>query len=320
NIPLINIWLQHFKEKLKQKFPDTHFPEIRFDFLPTYDIDEAFCYKYKSKWRTWGGYLRSILKNHWWEVKERRDVLSGRLDDPYDSFDWIRNLHYDHQNLNAYFFILVAEKTSRYDKNNSPRNKYIQELFQNLFNRSPESNKQRVEKPCFRPGLHSSWQSGDKPQLLKKEWKILRDCITSEARYESRQHFIRFTLPQTFRHLIKAGIKDDYSMGYGSINGFRASTASSFYWYDLEEEQTTALEVHPFCYMDANSFHEQKLKPEQASEEMLYYFNLVKAFGGTMITIWHNTFLGTHRRFTGWRKIYLHFINHIHNKIPIGKE
>ena len=320
NLPLINIWLQYFKEKLKQKFPSFTIHHSLFTFLPTYDIDEAFCYKYKSKWRTWGGYLRSIVKGQWWEVKERKDVLRGLLDDPYDSFDWIRNLHDDRHYLDAYFFILVAEKTSRYDKNNSPYNKNIQELFQDFFSRNQEPIRYGAEKPYLLPGLHPSWKSGDKPELLKKERDILFDHISSESRYDSRQHFIRFTLPATFRQLIEAGTDNDFSMGYGSINGFRASTSSSFYWYDLAAEKSTSLMLHPFCYMDANSFYEQKQTPEQALEEMLYYFDIVKTYGGTMISIWHNTFLGTHRRFAGWRETYRQFINHIYYKIPFVNE
>jgi hypothetical protein len=53
-------------------------------------------------------------------------------------------------------------------------------------------------------------------------------------------------LPETFRHLLDTGIQEDFSMGYGSINGFRASVASPFYWYDLEKEQTTYLLLYPF--------------------------------------------------------------------------
>lgn len=105
-------------------------------------------------------------------------------------------------------------------------------------------------------------------------------------------------------------------MGYGSINGFRASVASSFYWYDLAAETTTSLKLHPFCYMDANSFYEQNQTPEKAFGEMLHYFNIIKSVNGSMITIWHNTFLGTHRRFAGWQEVYKKFIHHIYYEIP----
>ena len=65
-------------------------------------------------------------------------------------------------------------------------------------------------------------------------------------------------------------------MGYGSINGFRASVASPFYWYDLEKEANNLLAAYPFCYMEANSFYEQKFTPAQALEEMRYYLSAGK--------------------------------------------
>ena len=111
--------------------------------------------------------------------------------------------------------------------------------------------------------------------------------------------------------LIKAGILKDFSMGYGSINGFRASVTSPFYWYDLEKEQATSLQLHPFCYMEANSFFEQKLSPSQALEEMREYYNKVKKVNGTLVTIWHNTFLGTDEMFKGWREIYEQFLEEV---------
>ena len=100
-------------------------------------------------------------------------------------------------------------------------------------------------------------------------------------------------------------------MGYGSINGFRASVASPFYWYDLEKEETTGLLIYPFCFMEANSFFEQKYSPQQALDEIRQYYNTVKSVKGTFISIWHNTFLGTDKLFTGWREVYEKFIKEI---------
>lgn len=100
-------------------------------------------------------------------------------------------------------------------------------------------------------------------------------------------------------------------MGYGSINGFRASVASPFYWYDLEREEKTELLLYPFCYMDANSFFEQKYSAQQALEEMRQYHKTVKEVDGLLITLWHNTFLGTDSLFKGWRDTYEQFIREV---------
>ena len=40
----------------------------------------------------------------------------------------------------------------------------------------------------------------------------------------------------------------------------------------------------------------------------MHYYNAVKAVNGTLITIWHNNFLGTYQKFQGWRDVYEEFI------------
>jgi hypothetical protein len=116
------------------------------------------------------------------------------------------------------------------------------------------------------------------------------------------------SMPNTYHHLMDLGIREEYSMGYGSINGFRASIATPFYWYDLEQEKATNLLIHPFCFMDANAYYEQQLSAEQALAELRQYLQVIRSVGGTMSTIWHNHFLGTAPEFEGWRETYAQFV------------
>ena len=155
--------------------------------------------------------------------------------------------------------------------------------------------------------------------MIKKEKKQLeamadsgRDGLSGLNNItRSRQHYIRFNLPEGYRRLIGAGITDDYSMGYGSINGFRASVASSFYWYDLEKEEQTELRIHPFCFMEANAYYEQKQSIQQTYDELIHYLSVCKDVNGTLISIWHNNFLGTAKEFRGWREMYEQFITQV---------
>ncbi|MGI8637800.1 MAG: hypothetical protein ACR2KZ_20560, partial [Segetibacter sp.] len=123
--------------------------------------------------------------------------------------------------------------------------------------------------------------------------------------------YIRMQMPTTYRNLINTGIKEGYSMGYGSTTGFRASFCLPFLWYDLEKEETTHLTIYPFCYMDANSFYEQQLSAEEALKEMTHYYNLTKQVNGLFITIWHNQFLGSDRMFSGWKEAYIALLGKI---------
>ena len=296
NLPLVNIWINDFKKVLKRKFPQFTIHNSQFTFLPTYDLDEAYSFKHKIFLRTLGGFTKSFLKGDWSSIKERFYVQSGKSKDPFDSFDWMDELHKKHKLQPKYFF-LVPEKNGKYDKNILPSIPVMQRLI-----------KQHADK--YPIAIHPSWQSGDDDAILKKEKELLEN-ISGKKITASRQHYIRFNLPKGYRRLIDAGITDDYSMGYGSINGFRASVASSFYWYDLQKEETTILRLHPFCYMEANSFFEQKLTPEQAFDEMIHYYNAVKSVNGTLITLWHNTFLGTDSFYKGWREVYKKFIENV---------
>jgi hypothetical protein len=296
NTPLINIWLQGFRKSLQLKFSSFTIHHSPFTFLPTYDIDEAFSFKHKQWHRSAGGAVKDLLRGQFNRFSQRRRVLNNIEPDPFDSFAWMNDLHRPYKFKPRYFF-LVAEQNGKVDKNNLPSTTAMQTLI-----------RQHAEK--YSIGVHPSWQSGDDFGLLKKEKEIIEDIAKIKIT-ASRQHFIRFTLPETFRRLIDAGIKEDFSMGYGSINGFRASVASPFYWYDLVREQATNLLLYPFCYMEANSYYEQRLSPQQALEEMQHYYNEVKKISGTLITIWHNTFLGTDAVFKGWREVYAEFVKEV---------
>jgi hypothetical protein len=286
NLPLINIWVKHLAKKMKEKFPAFNFQLSTFNFLPTYDIDIAYSYKHKGLLRNAGGFFKS-------PSAERIKVLTGIVKDPFDSYAWLHALHQQYSLQPVYFF-LVAEQNGIYDKNILPQTDAMWELV-----------KQHAKK--YAVGLHPSWQSGDDRALLKKEKELL-EAMSAQDITKSRQHYIRFNMPEGYQKLITAGLTDDYSMGYGSINGFRASVASSYFWYDLEKESPTALRIHPFCFMDANAYYEQRQNPQQTSGELMHYLSLCKQVGGTLITIWHNNFLGTTKEFEGWKAMYEQFI------------
>lgn len=294
--PLVNQWIIQLREALKEKFPASgelnHPGSSSFRFIPTYDIDEAWSFKFKSTLVNAGGMIRDLLKGKWDRVKERSGVRRGKQKDPFDSYEWMDQQHKKYELAPRYFF-LVAQKRSRYDRNIPPTEPAFGELV-------------RKHASQYSIGVHPSWQSGD-AVLLKKEIGLL-EKISGVNIISSRQHFIRFALPKTYRDLLDAGIREDFSMGYGSINGFRASVATPFYWYDLEKDEQTDLLLYPFCFMDANSFFEARQSPEQALEEMNFYYGKVSAVNGTFISIWHNTFLGTDPLFSGWREAYEKFL------------
>lgn len=294
--PLINYWLQDFRIMLTHQFPQLIMPVPVFRFMPTYDIDVAYAYLCRGLKRTILGAGQSLVSGNLADCLDRYKVITGKKKDPYDVYEWLDALHLKYR-LRPHYFFLLAAKQQGYDKNVDPEEKAFRDLV-------------HYHAMGYPVGLHPSWQSGDNKALLREEKEQL-EKLAGKKVISSRQHYIRLSLPDTYRSLIDLGIESDFSMGYGSVNGFRASISSPFNWYDLEKEQMTSLKIYPFCFMDANALFEQKLTPAQAFEQIRHYHDTVKKVNGTLITIWHNSFFSDQQIYKGWKEVYGIFLDEV---------
>lgn len=128
--------------------------------------------------------------------------------------------------------------------------------------------------------------------------------ITNMPVSKSRQHYLRIELPKTYQQLIDLEILEDFSMGFASHTGFRASTCTPFYFYDLDFEIQTPLKVYPFCLMDTTLNDYMKLTPKQSLGKIRDLRNEVKDVNGTFITLFHNESLSDYLRWKGWKRLY----------------
>ncbi|MEO8568533.1 MAG: polysaccharide deacetylase family protein [Ginsengibacter sp.] len=290
-IPLIDKWLELFAAHIQNKFPRFKIKENKFNFLPTYDVDIAFEWRHKGFIRNAGQLLRLLGQQDYKKISAAFKILEGKLKDPFDNFEFFRQLH-EQLNVHPAYFFLVSTTGTKYDKNISPYKTEMKRLIQRLANKNDI-------------GLHPSYFSSQNEKQLREE-KFLLEEITETTIQKSRQHYLRFSLPATYRQLAGAGIKDEFSMGYGAVNGFRASYTNSFYWYDIEREEKTNLRLHPFCYMDSNVIFREKLTPKESFEELMYFYNTCKNVNGTFIIIMHNHLMGNND--LEWRNAYEEFL------------
>jgi hypothetical protein len=151
--------------------------------------------------------------------------------------------------------------------------------------------------------LHPSYFSSQDVVMIKKEKERLEN-ITNMPVLRTRQHYLRFNLPETYQILIDLEIEEDYSMGYASHVGFRASTCTPFYFYDLDFEIQTPLKIFPFALMDTTLNDYMKLTPKQSLGKIKELKDEVKAVNGTFITLFHNESLSDYLRWKGWKRLY----------------
>jgi len=289
--PLLDEWVQLFRKQL-QGVSGIHIEPPRFVFKPTYDIDIAFSHLHKGKFRIVGAYLRALMRMDINQLQERTQVLKKKQKDPFDSFRLLRQLHQQYR-CEPIYFVLSALKTTRYDKNIHPRHPAMVRVVKHLAKEGAV-------------GIHPSYYS-DKGSTMQQETEVLQQ-IAEVPITISRQHYIRFRVPDTCRQLLRHQLHTDYSMGYGTHLGFRAGTGNPFLWYDIQAEATTTLRIYPFCFMDTTAHYELKLSASQAFDRLADMSRLLEKTGSCLITIFHNFSLGTSKEWKGWREAYEHFM------------
>lgn len=286
--PLVNIWAKKIQEMVSAHYPNFSFPEKKYSYQPTIDIDNAYAFLGKSFLRTAGGYARAIMKSDSDDFLRRKKVLSGKDKDPYDTYDFQFELHKKYNLMPIYFFLLGDWAEN--DKNLPHTNPLIQTLIKNISSKAET-------------GIHPSFASNQNAEKIKVEKKRLRGISGKEVT-KSRQHFLKLKFPDTYRNLIAAGITDDYTMGFADEIGFRAGICTPYKFYDLEKEEETNLTIHPFAVMDGTLNNYMKLSPEQALEKVKQIVNEIKNVNGEFITIWHNETLSDWREWKGWKDVY----------------
>ena len=286
--PLVDIWAYKLLDKLKEKFPDYSYNLREYKYISTIDVDNAFCYKHKGIIRTIAGFLKDTSQFKIFNLWDRFTVRFNFKKDPFYTFDELLQLKKE-LNIRTIFFFLIGDYTT-FDTNVSTSKTKFRLLIKEMVDYA-------------RVGLHPSYYSSTDTSILKKEKERL-ESITNMPIKRSRQHFLRFSLPETYQKLIDLEIEEDYSMGYASHVGFRASTCTPFYFYDIDFEIQTPLKIFPFALMDTTLNDYMKLTPKQSLGKIRDLKNEVKKVNGTLITLFHNESLSNYQRWKGWKRVY----------------
>jgi hypothetical protein len=283
-LPVVNYYAEHLKSLLHERYRSIRFGAKSYQFILTYDIDIAFSILEKGTLRSQGALLKAMITGDKAYIDMRKKVLSGKIPDPYDTFGYQFQLNEKYQVYPIYFFHLGDYGT--YDKSIPWTSERLQNIIREINNR-------------YLIGLHPSYSSNSKYKLLGLEIDRL-NAITGKPTIRSRQHYIMLKFPDTYRILTDIGIREDYSMGYQNILGFRAGICSSFYFYDINREEQTSLRIHPFCAMDSTLHHQLSLSADSALEEVKQYVDEVRKVNGTFIFVAHNNLIGPQSEFKGW--------------------
>lgn len=292
--PFVDEWILKFQQEIKTNYHKLEFKKRQFEMILTCDVDQAWKYKHKGFTRTYGTFLKDLMKFNLNEFNTRKNVIWGKLIDDYDTFDFYKSFldssiprnDKKNENFKMIFFWLMADY-AKFDKNNPVNNSFFQ-------------NKIKEVSEWAEIGIHPSYASNLSKEKLKMEIQRL-EKISGQKISKSRQHFIKLNLPDTYQNLTEQGIQEDYTMAYADDTGFRAGTCTPFYWYDLTKEEKTNLKIHSFCAMDVTLKNYMQLNPEEAIQELLRLKTEIQKVNGQMITLFHNS--NFNGEWEGWKKV-----------------
>lgn len=206
---------------------------------PTHDVDILFFWKdVKQLARIAAADLfkRKAPLMAFDRVWEYASVRLGRKKDPYDTFDWLMDMS-ERYGLQSRFYFLCGGQ-SIYDTAADFSDAKVAAIVKNIIDRG------------HIVGLHPSYETPHDPVLFAQEKRVLEDVLGKEIT-ESRQHYLRFEAPFTWRIAEENGIAIDNSCGYADREGFRCGTGNVFTVFDFLQRRTLKLKERPLVFMDS---------------------------------------------------------------------
>ena len=287
-IPVVDLWARELAKAFLRKFETLTFKRNEYRTLVTIDSDQPFAYQGKNLFRSIGGLLRHMATNENPAGVNRYKIIAKGQKNPFEVFDYITD-SIRSNNADARFFFPVGGH-SEFDKNPSWKNEEYRSLIIRIAGK-------------FKTGLHPSFYASGNSAMINNEAARLRSILKREINI-SRFHYIRLFMPISYSYIIKAGITEDYSMGYPEEPGFRAGIARPYYFYDISEDQQTSLKIIPFQVMDSTLYKYKNHDPAALREIILGLINETRKAGGTFVSIWHNTSLIESPDRKGWREVF----------------
>lgn len=259
-------------------------------FRTTLDVDSAFAFVGKGGWRTGAALGRDLLTGAWGTGMQRISACLGRSADPYDTYVRASEWHKEHGLAPTWFFLLARFGT--HDKGLPPESPRLAALMRSLEEEHPGSVQ-----------WHPGYASAADGEAMERECETFT-AIMGRRPDAARQHYLRMIPGMTRRRLIDLGIAQDHTEGHAAVVGFRGGFSRSRRWYDLEREELTPLELHPFMAMDATLRAYMGVTPDTVPTRLAELAVGPRRTGGTARILWHNESLFPGGMWSGWGQVY----------------
>ena len=257
-LPIIDLWVSKFQKQLVSNF---HQIVKRKDHKASrkilLEVPLAFRYSNRSFLENLEDFISSTWKLNFKQLIIQILVLIRLKNDPFDTFDFWKEWFYK-SSIKPQVFFLFSQSSS-YQVTTSIFNLRFRKIIKKTGD-------------FFSLGLLTSVkaQIDSKKQILREKNDFQK--LTNRTIFDVRLSNGIVNLRKDYEMLYENEFKNDYSMGYLDQIGFRAGTATPYYFYDFSRESQLSLKLTPIFATEEslkrinNPFPVEKLR---AAYEML---------------------------------------------------
>lgn len=286
--PIVDEWLHILGQVMVRTWPGIALKQHQFSMKVSHDVDAPSRYGFRSVSglvRAMGGDLlkRGSIWNAVrapWIRLNTRDALHPI--DPFNTFEWIMDLS-DQRGLTSAFYFICG-RTSNMDADYEPEHSAIRALMCRIHQRGHEI------------GLHPSYGTYQKPELIAQEARRLRAVLAQEEIQQDalggRMHYLRWEQPATLRAWADAGMAYDSTLGYADRPGFRCGTCFEYPAFDPVAQEGINLRLRPLVAMECSVIDPCYMalgQSEAARDKFLQLKESCRAVNGIFTLLWHNS-------------------------------
>jgi hypothetical protein len=182
-------------------------------------------------------------------------------------------------------FYFMAADPGAYDSGYDPASRTVREAMHRLQNLG------------FEIGFHPGYETLANPARFAEE-KSRLDTVLGRFQYGGRQHYLRFSVPHTWRQWERLGLTYDSTMTFAGHEGFRCGTCHPYRPFDIEANRVLDVQELPLIAMDGTLRHYRGLTPAEAECRVLELARRCRMVEGTFTLLWHNSSLAG--EWTSW--------------------
>jgi hypothetical protein len=157
-------------------------------------------------------------------------------------------------------------------------------------------------------GLHQGFHSWKSYKRMHREKKSL-ELVTKKNIVSCRQHWLNFSLKDTWRIQESLGFQLDMTLGFNDRIGFRNSAALKIpAWLSNQQSWSPILKTVPMVLMDSHLFDYEQNDHIQRRKRIDNLLDEISFVGGYASVIWHTH--GFSKEY-GWKDDYIYLLDAI---------